>query len=82
MAKAVADRLGVPVRHVPVAKPGLLADAVGDDVWDIGLIGAEPRRAGKIVFAAACTEIEATCPVPAGRRIAAVDQGGSSRQLG
>src|SRR5579864_3496972 len=48
MAKAVADRLGVPVRYVPFPKPGLLADAVDDNVWDIGLIGAEPQRAEKI----------------------------------
>ena len=68
MAKAVADRLGVPVRYVPFAKPGLLADAVDDNVWDIGLIGAEPQRAEKIAFTAAYTEIEATYLVPAGSR--------------
>lgn len=74
MVKAVADRLGVPVRYVPFAKPGLLADAVDDDVWDIGLIGAEPQRAEKIAFTAAYAEIEATYLVPAGSKITAVDQ--------
>ena len=69
MAKAVADRLGVPVRYVPFAKPGLLADAVDDNIWDIGLIGAEPQRAEKIAFTAAYTEIEATYLVPAGSQI-------------
>jgi polar amino acid transport system substrate-binding protein len=74
MAKAVADRLGVPIRYVPFAKPGLLADAVDDDVWDIGLIGAEPQRAEKIAFTAAYAEIEATYLVPAGSPITAISQ--------
>jgi polar amino acid transport system substrate-binding protein len=74
MAKAVADRLGVPVRYAPFAKPGPLADAVDDNVWDIGLIGAEPQRAEKIAFTAAYTEIEATYLVPAGSQITSVDQ--------
>lgn len=74
MAKAVADRLGVGVRYVPFPKPGLLADAVDDNVWDIGLIGAEPQRAEKIAFTAAYTEIEATYLVPAGSKITAIDQ--------
>jgi polar amino acid transport system substrate-binding protein len=74
MARAVAERLGVPIRYVPFAKPGLLADAVDDNVWDIGLIGAEPQRAEKIAFTAAYAEIEATYLVPAGSKITAIDQ--------
>jgi len=79
MARAIADRLGVPVQYVPFAKPGELADAVSTDVWDIGLIGAEPARAEKIAFTAAYVEIEATYLVPAGsplQTIADVDQPG------
>src|SRR3954470_14148637 len=38
MARAIAERLGVPVKLVPFPKPGELADAVGTDAWDIGLI--------------------------------------------
>jgi polar amino acid transport system substrate-binding protein len=74
MAKALADRLGVGVTYVPFAKPGPLADAVDDNVWDIGLIGAEPQRAQKIAFTAAYTEIEATYLVPAGSKIASIDE--------
>ncbi len=58
MARAIAERLGVPVRYMPFPRPGELADAVG--TWDIGLIGAEPQRAEKIAFTAAYAEIEAT----------------------
>ncbi|MCX7374034.1 MAG: transporter substrate-binding domain-containing protein [Alphaproteobacteria bacterium] len=79
MAAAVAERLGVPVRYVPYPRPGELADAVGTDAWDIGLIGAEPQRAEKIAFTAAYAEIEATYIVPPGSPIttlAEVDQPG------
>ncbi len=79
MAKAIADRLGVPVAYVPYPRPGELADAVADGAWDIGLIGAEPQRAEKIAFTAAYCEIEATYLVPAGspiRVLADVDRPG------
>jgi polar amino acid transport system substrate-binding protein len=79
MARAIADRLGVPIKYVPYAKPGELADAAEGDVWDIGLIGAEPARAEKIAFTAAYVEIEATYLVPAGsplKTIADVDRPG------
>lgn len=72
MARAVAERLGVPLRLVPYARPGILADACGTDAWDIGLIGAEPQRAETIAFTAAYTEIEATFLVPAGSPIAGI----------
>jgi polar amino acid transport system substrate-binding protein len=79
MARAVADRLGVPLRCVPYPRPGELADAAGTGAWDIGLIGAEPQRAEKIAFSPAYCEIEATYLVPAGsplREIAEVDRAG------
>ena len=65
-ARHIADGLGVSVAYVQFATPGDLADAVTEDVWDIGLIGAEPTRAEKIAFTAAYVEIEATYLVPEG----------------
>lgn len=79
MARAVADRLGVPVTYVPYPRPGDLGDDVGTDKWDIGLIGADPKRAEKIAFTHPYVEIEATYLVPAGSKIktfADVDQPG------
>ena len=79
MARAIADKLGVPVQYVPYARPGELADDAEADKWDIGLIGAEPARAEKIDFTAAYCEIEATYMVPPGsplQRIADVDKPG------
>jgi len=79
MARAIADRLGVPVAYVPFPRPGELADAAGTDQWDIGLIGAEPARAEKIEFSPAYVEIQATYLVPSGsalQTIADVDKPG------
>ena len=72
MARAVAERLGVPVKYVPFKTPGELADQAGNNVWDIGNIGAEPQRAAVISFTAAYCEIEATYMVPAGSSIKAI----------
>jgi polar amino acid transport system substrate-binding protein len=74
MARAIADRLAVPVTYVTYATPGALADAAKTDAWDIGLIGAEPARAERIVFSPAYTEIEATYMVPPGSPLTAIDQ--------
>jgi len=79
IAAAIAERLGVPVKFVPYAKPSELADDAGTGKWDIGNIGAEPQRAEKIFFTAAYAEIEATYLVPAGspiQSIADVDKPG------
>ena len=74
MARAVADRLGVPVELVPFKTPGELADAAVEDLWDIGNIGAEPERARTIAFSPAYVEIEATYLIPAGSPIGSVDE--------
>lgn len=79
MAREIAAALGVPVKYVTFKSPGELGDQVGKDVWDIGLIGAEPQRAEKIRFTAAYVEIEATYMVPEGspiKSIADVDRKG------
>jgi polar amino acid transport system substrate-binding protein len=74
MARAIAERLGVAVSYLPYARPGELADAAGTDIWDIGLIGAEPQRAEKIAFSPAYVEIEATYLVPAGSPLGSIDE--------
>ena len=79
LAREIASRLGLPIRFTPFARPGDLADAATDGVWDIGLIGAEPARAEKIAFTDAYAEIEAGYLVPAGSplgTIADVDRPG------
>jgi polar amino acid transport system substrate-binding protein len=79
LAREIATRLGVPVAYVPFARPGELADAAGQGIWDIGLIAAEPARAQTIAFTPAYAEIAATYLVPAGsplQTIAEIDRPG------
>ena len=66
LARAIAERIGVPLQLIQYGSPGELADDADKNVWDIGLIGAEPVRAQKIDFSTAYVEIEATYLVPAG----------------
>ena len=74
IARAVADRLGVPVQFVTFQTPGELADAATEDTWDIGNIGAEPERARTITFSPAYCEIESTYLVPAGSPIQSIQE--------
>lgn len=74
MARAIADRLGVPVSYVPFASPGELVDAAGTNAWDIGLLGAEPAREKLMAFTAAYAEILATYIVPADSPFTSVEE--------
>ncbi|MDW8470225.1 MAG: transporter substrate-binding domain-containing protein [Burkholderiales bacterium] len=72
LAREIGRRLGVPVTLLAYANPGDLVAAVAD--WDIGLVGADPLRAGEIAFTAAYAEIEATYLVPPGSPIGAIEE--------
>jgi polar amino acid transport system substrate-binding protein len=79
LAREIARRLNVPVKYVPFRSPGELVDHAAKDVWDIGLVGAEPQRAAAIAFTAAYVEIAATYLVPTGsalQEVADVDASG------
>jgi polar amino acid transport system substrate-binding protein len=73
MARTLARKIGVNVELIRFASPGEVADAATVNVWDIGLIGAEPVRAEKIDFTAAYVEIEATYLVPAGSTLTRIE---------
>jgi len=74
MGAELARRLGVDLRLLPYRTPGEIADDAGTDAWDIGNIGAEPKRAEKIDFTAAYCEIQATYLVPDGSPLKSVEQ--------
>jgi polar amino acid transport system substrate-binding protein len=74
MARAIAQRLGVPAAYVTFPRPGELADAAGQGVWDVALIAAEPARAQTIAFSPAYAEIEATYLVPAGSPLGTIEE--------
>jgi polar amino acid transport system substrate-binding protein len=72
LARELGRRLGVGVDFVGFDTAGKMADAVKTDVWDVAFLGAEPQRAGEIVFTAAYLEIPSTYLVPAGSRIGTI----------
>lgn len=74
LARALAERLGVPVRFVTYERPGPMADAVGTGAWDVAFLGAEPQRAERIAFSAPYAEIEATYLVAANSPIARIEE--------
>jgi polar amino acid transport system substrate-binding protein len=74
MARAIAERLGVPVAYQKFPRPGELADAAEQGAWDVGLIGAEPARAQKITFSPAYVEIASTYLVPAGSPLQTIEE--------
>ncbi len=73
MGRAIAEKLGVDAAMVQSASPGEIADTAGKDEWDLGMIGAEPKRAEVIDFSAAYVEIEATYLVPAGSSLTSIE---------
>ncbi len=73
MAKTLAGKLGVGIELLKFKTPGELADAATEGVWDIGNIGAEPKRAEHIAFTAAYCEIACTYIVPEGSPINSIE---------
>ena len=74
MAKAIGQSWGCEVKLVPFPSPGVLADAASEDLWDIGLIAAEPARANIISFSAAYVEIEASYMIQQGLDLNTIDE--------
>ena len=59
IGKKLAEELNVSCKLVQFERPGLLADAVNDDKWDIGNIAFEPERAQTIDFSTSYIKIDA-----------------------
>src|SRR5260370_18732664 len=60
MPREIATRLGVPVKYMPYARPGEIADDAEKGLWDIGLISAEQHIAALTSFNPAYCGIEPT----------------------
>ena len=74
MARELARRLGVNCDLLQYKTPGEVSDDAATGKWDIGNIGAEPKRAEKIDFSAAYAEIQATYLVPDGSSLRTIEQ--------
>jgi polar amino acid transport system substrate-binding protein len=74
IGRELARRLGVPVAFVGYPGPGDLVEAVSSGAWDVGLVGADPLRAGAIAFTPAYLEIDATYLVPVDSPIRTIEE--------
>ena len=59
VGKKIAEELNVACKLVKFGRPGLLADAVNDDLWDIGNIAYEKERSKTIDFSDPYVNIDA-----------------------
>lgn len=73
LAREIARRLDVEIEFVPFDGPGVLADAAGHDIWDIGNIAIEPERAAVIEFSQPYIQIDANFLARAGSRVTGND---------
>jgi len=74
VAHALAQALNVPLQLIPYPGPGVLADAIVDNVWDIANIACEKERAKTIHFSPAYCEIQATYLLPPGSPIRSLEE--------
>ena len=59
IGKKLAEELNVNCKLVKFERPGLLADAVNDDLWDVGNIASEKERGKTIDFSDPYVNIDA-----------------------
>jgi polar amino acid transport system substrate-binding protein len=79
LSRELARRVGVPLQIIPVDAAGKITASAAADVWDIGYLAIDPRRANDIDFTAPHVELEGTYLVPEGsplRQVQEVDRSG------
>ncbi len=72
IARELGKRLGRPVALIAFDQAGQVADAAGDDRWDIAFLAIDPKRAESIAFTAPYVLIEGAFAVPASSPITSV----------
>jgi polar amino acid transport system substrate-binding protein len=67
VARALADRLGVPLEPVPYANPARYAESLrGDIPWDAGFAARDPARGEFVEFSPTYMEVDNVFLVPPG----------------
>ena len=74
IARYIASVLEVPCKFVLFDSPSQLADAAVDDLWDIGNIAYEPKRAKQINFSNPYALIDANFLVSSNSSIGSYDE--------
>jgi polar amino acid transport system substrate-binding protein len=58
LARALAAKLGIPVRLMPYENPARYNESLGKDEWDIGLAARDASRAEHLVFSEVFMEVD------------------------
>jgi polar amino acid transport system substrate-binding protein len=58
LARALAARLGVPVRLMPYENPARYNESLGKDQWDVGLAARDPSRGEHLAFSDVFMEVD------------------------
>ncbi len=74
LAAALGQRLGVPVDLVVFREAGEVTDAAERNVWDVGFLAIDPKRATTITFSPPYVVIEGSYLVPSASAYTASDQ--------
>jgi polar amino acid transport system substrate-binding protein len=85
LARELSRRLGTSLELIEYCGAGKVADAAGQDAWDICFLAIDPARAAQIDFTAPYVVIEGTYVVPDSsplREIADVDRAGVRIAIG
>ncbi|TXN83303.1 ABC transporter substrate-binding protein [Methylobacterium sp. WL8] len=73
LARALSERIGVPLVLVPYDSAGAVSEAAASGAWDVCFLARDPKRAEGIVFTAPYLVIEGGYLVPAASPIRALD---------
>ena len=63
MSAEIARRIGLPMQLVAVSAASQITETARDNVWDVGYLAVDPRRADDIDFTAPYLELEGTFAV-------------------
>src|SRR3954471_19636631 len=58
LARALAAKLGIPVRLMPYENPARYNESLGKDEWDIGLAARDPARGEHLAFSEVFMEVD------------------------
>src|SRR4051812_18021288 len=58
LARALAGKLGVPVRLIPYENPACYNESLGKAEWDVGLAARDPSRAEHLAFSETFMEVD------------------------
>jgi polar amino acid transport system substrate-binding protein len=73
LSRELARRMGVLLELIPFEAAGKITASATNNVWDIGYLAIDPRRANDIDFTAAYVELEGTYLVPAGSALQGIE---------